>query len=171
MSSTETPIQVVLELGTVAEWATAIVALVALVLSAAAFVTSKRSTRRLSFMALEERLVTAEAARGRREVYGVNSARDARRIHRRQPSRWDRLNQAVVLWNKLAQYAEAGLVERELAMGMWGDSVLEAWPHIEHVIRYRRSIGRADKWSTLVRFAKAAGASVSSDLDADAAGR
>ncbi len=155
----------VMQSGSVAEWATAFVAFIALVLSALAFITSRMATRRSSFMALEERLIAADAAQGRREIYRIKSVRHARRLHRRHSVRWDRANHAVVLLNKLAQYTQSGLVDRGLALNLWGDVVAEAWPNLEHIVRYRRSLGRRDKWSSLVWFAKKAGADVPADLD------
>lgn len=148
--------------GSIAEWATAAVALAALVVSAIAFFQARATERRLGFIAFEERLQTRALSEGRREIYQVNSERDVRRLRRRS-GRWDSANHAINLWNNLAQYARSGLIERKLASGQWGDTVVEAWPHLEHFIRYRRR-SRKDKWSSLVWFAEQAGARASADL-------
>lgn len=153
------------DLGSLAEWATATVALVALVLSALALHQAHKSSRRLSFIAFEERLHTHAATAGRREIYQVNSASDVKRLRRRH-ARWDHANHAINLWNNLAQYAKLGFVEQQLAIDRWGDAVTEAWPHLEHFIRHRRTNARSDKWTSLVWFAKKAGATVSPDIDA-----
>lgn len=150
--------------GSAADWATAIVALIALVLSALAMRNSYKSQRQLTLVALDERLGSAETAAGRRVLYGINSEGDARRLLRWRSGTWDRANHAVNLWNKLAQYAQNGWVDSSIATRLWGDTVVDAWPHLVHVIRFRRSLDRPDKWSSLVWFASAAGASVPPDL-------
>lgn len=159
------PVEIVtapFDAGTAAEWAAVVVALVAVILSAIAFFQSRSSARRLSFMAFEERLQTRELSEGRREIYQVRSEGDVSRLRRRH-RRWDSANHAINMWNNLAQYSRFGYVERKLAISQWGDTVVEAWPYLEHFIRYRRR-GRHDKWSSLVWFAQQAGACVSSDL-------
>lgn len=152
------------QLGSIAEWATAAVALVALLLSALAFSSSLTSAKRLSFLAFAERLQQPDAAEGRRLIYSVQSEQDAASLFVENEQEWDRANAAVNLWNTLAQYAREGLVDRKLAHRLWGDAVVEAWPHLEHFIRYRRSIGRANKWTSLVWFAETSGATISPDV-------
>lgn len=151
-------------LGSVGEWAAAVVALVALILSALAFRTSRADARTSKVLALEERMLTEDLARGRRELYKLESAADVESL-RKEPERWDCANQAVVLWNKMAQYAQNGIVDKDLAGDLWDDALIEVWPHIQHFVRFRRHMGagNATKWSALVQYARTLNAKIVDD--------
>lgn len=160
------------DLGSIAEWAVAIAALVALGLSVYALFVARRSSKRNSFIGFQERLDAQEVSEGRRIIYATHSVDAVARLFRKRgkdPS-WDRANRAVNLWDTLAQFTELSIVDRRLSFDIWGGSVKEAWPNLEYFIRFRRGAGypempgREDKWSSLVWFAGKAGASVSPDL-------
>lgn len=152
------------QIGSVAEIIGAIVAGLALGFSLIAFVISARSSKRSVFHDLQTDLNSADSAEGRRLIHQLGSVDDARRIHRRRPRRWDKMNLAVNHLNTLAQYRRHRLVDGPLAVKIWGRAVRELWPGLEMMITYRRSLGRADKWSSLVEFAAATGADVPIDL-------
>jgi hypothetical protein len=150
----------------------AIAALAALGLSVYAVFVARRSSKRNSFIGFQERLDEQEVSEGRRIIYSTESVAAVARLFRRHgkdPS-WDRANRAINLWNTLAQFTKLNIVDRRLSFDLWGDSVKEAWEHLEYFIRFRRGAGypempgRKDKWSSLVWFAGQTGASVSSDL-------
>lgn len=160
------------EFGTVAEWVAAVAALAAVGLSVFALFVAWRSSRRNSLVSLQERLDAREVSEGRRIIYDAKSVKDVARLfaRRHKDSSWDRANRAVNLWNTLAQFTKLGIVDRKLSLQLWGDSVEEAWEHLEHFIRFRRGAGfadmrgRKDKWSSLVWFATNTRARVSPDL-------
>lgn len=159
-------------LGSLADWAAALAALAALALSLFALWIASRSSRRASLIALQERLDAREVSEGRRILYSLESADDVLQMFRKRHKNpeWDLANRAVNLWNTLAQFAKLGLVDKKLAFRLWGDSVLEAWDHVELFIVFRRGgsspefRGRPDKWSSLVWFAVKAGARVSKNV-------
>ncbi|WP_439592303.1 DUF4760 domain-containing protein [Microbacterium sp.] len=160
------------EIGTVAEWVAAVAALMAIGLSIFALFVAWRSSRRNSLVSLQERLDAREVSEGRRIIYDAKSVNDVAKMfaRRHKNSNWDRANRAVNLWNTLAQFTRLGIVDRKLSLKLWGDSVEEAWEHLEHFIRFRRGAGfadmpgRKDKWSSLVWFATNTTARVSPDL-------
>jgi hypothetical protein len=142
------------EFGTLGEWAAAVVALVALVLSFVAIGLGRRASRRTVFIDYQERLDDLEVSKGRRTIYTIDSQNDAKKLFDKEPDDWARANRTINLWNTLAQFARRRMLDRDLAFGLWGDSVDEAWGHLEHVIRFRRGMGRPDKWTSLVWFAR-----------------
>lgn len=160
------------EFGSAAEWVAAIAALAAVGLSIYALIIAGRSSRRNSLVSLQERLDAREVSEGRRIIYDADSVNDVAKLfaRRHKDSSWDRANRAVNLWNTLAQFTKLRVVDQKLSLRLWGDSVEEAWEHLEHFIRFRRGAGfsdmpgRKDKWSSLVWFATKTNARVSPDL-------
>jgi len=142
-------------------------ALFAIVLSAVALRQASTLTRRSTLSDLHARLMSEDAAEGRRLIYesgrrgddvtAIGGSCDIKRD-------WDRINYAITLWNTLAQFADHGMVERRKAKILWGDTVAEAWPSLLPFIEYRRQ-RRPDKWSSLIRFAKENGVQVPALLD------
>ncbi|WP_439565373.1 DUF4760 domain-containing protein [Microcella sp.] len=150
-------------IGSFAEIMTGLVALVALSLSIFALVISDLSSRRQAFFAFEERLHSSEATAGRREVYQLKNIDDVKAL-RKLPDRWDTTNNAINLLNNLAQYARFRIVSRRLVIRQWGDSVSDAWPHLEVFIRFRRQETGRQKLSSLVWLARKSGVNVAEDL-------
>lgn len=162
-----------IDFGNVAEIIAALAALAALVISLVAVYIAWRSSKRTSFIGFQERLDAQEVSEGRRIIYSTGSVDQVAKLFakREKDSSWDRANRAINLWNTLAQFTKLKIVDQQLSFDLWGDSVAEAWPQLEHFIRFRRGVpehpempGRGDKWSSLVWFAGRAKAEVSPDL-------
>jgi hypothetical protein len=151
-----------LDIGSWGELSAAAVASVALLFSYRAFRHSGHTTKQLTFITFQEHLQSPEAAEGRRLIYDIESEKDVVKM-RKRTSDWDKLNRAITLWNTLGQYVRHDLVEKDLAVAIWGDAIEAAWPHLVWVIQYRRR-ERADKWTSLVWLAEHAGVSIPANL-------
>jgi hypothetical protein len=151
--------------GSVAEFLGASVALVALAISVIAYRVSAKSGKQTVFLGLQEFLNSERAASGRRSLHLLRSEGQARRIHMFRPKTWETMNYSVNQLNTLAQYSRRGIVDADLAVSIWGRATRDSWPGLEIMIRYRRSFGRADKWSSLIWFAHRAGVAVPVDLE------
>ena len=154
-----------LDFGSVAELLAASVALVALAISVIAYRVSVKAGKQTVFLGLQESLNSERAAGGRRSLHLLRSEAQARRIHKFRPKVWETMNYSVNQLNTLAQYSRRGIVDADFAVSIWGRATRDSWPGLEIMIRYRRSLGRSDKWSSLIWFAHQAGVEVSVDLE------
>lgn len=145
-----------------AEWATVLVALVAVVFSFIAFVWTRRATKNADFFQLHDRLMSLEVQRGRRLLMQADpSRRSWARIHTKRPDEWDAINHAVGVDHMLAQFYIARLVAPKRVETTWFSRIRVAWPQMESFVDYRRfQSDHLELWADLVSMARDAGADV-----------
>ncbi|MCT1476432.1 hypothetical protein [Microbacterium sp. p3-SID336] len=149
-----------------AELVTAGAAIIAVVLSIAAFTIARRSERRHLFVQIHELLTSPESQAGRRLLHDAKDARELDRLRRkRDPREYDLINRAVSQFNTLALYARHGYLPLEMAKLQWADTIVRSWPRIEVYLLWRRKAHAAPAlWEDLVWFAQECGAPVRADL-------
>lgn len=152
--------------GTVAEWATAGVALVALLLSAGALLITLRLEKRKIYIELHDRLTSAESQEGRHILYNkLNTVKAIRRAHSRDRKTFNAANRAVGLYNTLGVYTYRKIVDRDVAFDHWSSTITAGWKTVEQFVRWRRAEhGESEKWSYLIWFAEQSGAPIAPDL-------
>lgn len=157
-----------IEWGSVAEWATAAVALLALGASIYAVFFALRSDKRHRFFELHDQMTSLESQEGRRILQGkLRSPEAITKVFRRHPEKFDVVNRSVGLYNTLGIYVQKKYIPRDMAIAHWGPQMKLRWPEIETFVRWRRSqTSDPAMWNSLVWFAQESGAPVSQDLRA-----
>lgn len=146
--------------GSLAELTAAAAAILALILSLAAFSIAKRSERRQLFIHLHELLTDPESQAGRRLLYEVETNEDLDRLRGGRGDDIDLVNRAVGLFNTLGMYARHRYLPRRMAKRQWASTMKRAWPKIELYLNWRRKGHNAeDLWTDLIWFAELCGVS------------
>ena len=124
------------EWGSIAEWVTAAVALLALVASVYAVYFTLRSDKRHRFFELHEQMTSLESQEGRRLLQvEMRSPEAIAKLFRRKPMSFDVVNRLVGLYNTLAIYVRQEYVPRDMALAHWGPQMQLRWPQIETSVR------------------------------------
>lgn len=153
------------DLGSVAEWATVGLALVAVILSFCALVIAKRSERHQLFVRLHELMTSPDSQAGRRILHDLNTDEDITRLKKKRPGDFDLVNRAVGLYNTLGLYAKNGDLPLKKAKEHWGGTLLRSWPRIALFVKWRRTEHEAPTlWPDLVWLAEQCGVEETSDL-------
>ena len=154
------------EWGNVAEWATVVVALLALGASVYAVYFTLRSDKRHRFFELHELMTSLESQEGRRLLQvQMHSPKAIARLFKKKPESFDVVNRSVGLYNTLAIYVQQKYIPRGMALAHWGPQMRLRWPQIEIFVRWRREqTNDRAMWDSLVWFAELSGAEVSADM-------
>lgn len=154
------------EWGNVAEWATVVVALLALGASVYAVYFTLRSDKRHRFFELHEQMTSLESQAGRRLLQvKMHSPKAIAKLFKTKPESFDVVNRSVGLYNTLAIYVRQNYIPRDMALAHWGPQMQLRWPQIETFVRWRREqTSDREMWDSLVWFAELSGAEVSADM-------
>ena len=152
------------ELGSLAEWGTAGVALLALLASIYAVAVARRISKNADLVAAHDNLMSQPVQAGRKALRaeferGANWAK----LKRKHGQRYDQINHAVGAYQRLAQYARLGYISKRRALKLWGGALERAWPSIESFVIWRREAeGFPQLWDDLFWLARKAGLDTSS---------
>jgi len=154
--------------GSVAEWVTAVVALVALAASIWAVTVARRFEKQRLYTDMHDRLTSNDSQRGRWVLFNrMGTENEIQRMFDRQHKNDDfnTVNRAIGLYNTLGIYAYRGFIDREIALDHWAAPVSQRWPDIERFLRWRRRThGDPHMWPYLVWFAKESGVELSPEF-------
>ncbi|RSO09914.1 hypothetical protein DMH26_00575 [Streptomyces sp. WAC 05379] len=110
---------------------------VSLVLSIYAVLRSKLLNKRDLFLALHDRLSTADQLAGRRALRRVGSPDQARAMLLNEPREYDSMTSALAMFDILGLYVEKGYVKRDLVLEEWGHVLASLHQPADHVIEER----------------------------------
>lgn len=148
--------------GNIAEWATAVVALFAVVLSAMALGASRRLARNANFFAIHDKLMSAEAQRGRRLLFEKYESGAKWSVHyKRHTDEFESINYALGCYQTLAHYTRLGYISKTRVKQIWGGRLKRKWEAVESFIQWRREHSEyPELFDNLVWLARRVGAPV-----------
>lgn len=148
--------------GNLAEWVTALVALVAVVLSWCALRKTQKIAQNTDFFHIHETLMSIDVQRGRSLLYReFKKGAQWKTLYKTRRDDFDAINHALGNYQTLGQYARLRHVSRRRVKHVWYGAISGNWDAIESFISYRRKQSKYENhWDDLVWLGRKAGADV-----------
>lgn len=135
-----------MNLSAFAAMASALFALVALLLTRKVLKQTENLSRQANYTRLHELLVDPKAACGRRKLY---MAYARKKFPQMGDPDWDDINYSLALYDTLGGYLKHGLVDRELALAAWHEPLTRIAMPANHFINVRALGESARPWAFL----------------------
>lgn len=126
---------------------------IALLISAATYITKQKQDRRDLFLKMHERLVDPDIQLGRKLLFErVESVEDAALLRKNNTTEYQLINRALAMFDIFAMYVERGYIDKTLALDEWGHSFARTYRRADPFIADRLAVQRWRAWPHLHSF-------------------